>query len=295
MAIDLNQTLVSVFAARVARDGESNALLHRPGESFEFVTWNQLADDVVRTAAALAGIGVTPGDRVVQVSENRYEWIVVDLAIHALGAVHVAVHSTLTGGQIAYQIADCGATVVIVSCDSQAEMLASPADLLPSGLRYFSHDFCNVAMGGATVEQLGKIAGDVVYNAALLATAAARRKPDDLATILYTSGTTGEPKGVMLSHRNLASNALATLEAFPAVEDDLRLCWLPLSHIYARTSDCYTWLGGRGTLALAKSRETILADCQAVRPTLINGVPYFYDKICRHLTDSGKANEPGAQ
>jgi long-chain acyl-CoA synthetase len=111
---------------------------------------------------------------------------------------------------------------------------------------------------------------------------------------LYTSGTTGEPKGVMLSHRNLASNALATLQEFPVARDDVRLCWLPLSHIYARTSDYYTWLAGHGTLALAQSRETILADCQAVRPTLINGVPYFYDKVYRHLLESGKADEPRA-
>jgi long-chain acyl-CoA synthetase len=98
----------------------------------------------------------------------------------------------------------------------------------------------------------------------------------------------------MLSHRNLASNALATLAAFPQQDADVRLCWLPLSHIYARTSDLYTWIAGHGTLVLAKSRDTILADCQTVQPTLINGVPYFYDKVCRHLCDTGKADERGA-
>jgi long-chain acyl-CoA synthetase len=118
-------------------------------------------------------------------------------------------------------------------------------------------------------------------------------KPDDLATILYTSGTTGEPKGVMLSHRNLVSNAVATLEAFSMQADDLRLTWLPLSHIFARTCDLYGWIAAGSQLALAESRDTVLANCAELRPTLMNGVPYFFDKVRRVLCDKGLADVPG--
>ena len=118
--------------------------------------------------------------------------------------------------------------------------------------------------------------------------------PDDLATILYTSGTTGEPQGVMLTHRNLVFNAAASLMAFDPPPDELRLSWLPLSHIYARTADLYTWLTDGSQLALAESRETLLADCAAVRPTFLNGVPYFYEKVARRLAETGHADEPGA-
>ena len=90
-------------------------------------------------------------------------------------------------------------------------------------------------------------------------------QPDDLATILYTSGTTGEPKGVMLSHRNLVSNARATLAAFDHSPDDLRLSWLPLSHIFARTCDLYTWLASGSQLALAEGRDKVLANCRSLR------------------------------
>jgi long-chain acyl-CoA synthetase len=76
--------------------------------------------------------------------------------------------------------------------------------------------------------------------------------------------------------------------------DDLRLCWLPLSHIYARTSDLYTWIASGSLLGLAKNRDTILADCAMLHPTILHGVPYFYEKLCRTLTDQGKADEPGA-
>jgi long-chain acyl-CoA synthetase len=115
-----------------------------------------------------------------------------------------------------------------------------------------------------------------------------------LATILYTSGTTGEPKGVCLTHGNLVSNTFATLAMFTQYEDDMRLCFLPLSHIFARTCDLYTWIASGAQLALAENRETVIADAQAVHPTHISGVPYFYDRIFRALCDAGKAETPGA-
>jgi len=111
--------------------------------------------------------------------------------------------------------------------------------------------------------------------------------------IVWTSGTTGAPKGVMLTHGNLAFNTRSSLEAFEISADDLRLCWLPLSHIFARTADLYIWIASGSELALS-SRETVLADCQLLRPTAINGVPYFFDKLQRHLEQQGRAGEPGS-
>ena len=98
----------------------------------------------------------------------------------------------------------------------------------------------------------------------------------------------------MLSTATWSSTPLASLAAFDPPSDELRLSWLPLSHIYARTADLYTWLTHGSQLALAESRETLLADCAAVQPTFLNGVPYFYEKLARHLAESGRADEPGA-
>jgi long-chain acyl-CoA synthetase len=166
------------------------------------------------------------------------------------------------------------------------------------GLQVVSYDRCENLPGMPAVACLaeaidafrspaGKQAGLRLEQAALDNTT-----PDDLATILYTSGTTGEPKGVMLSQRNLVHNACATMSCFTVSPDDLRLTWLPLSHIFARTCDLYAWIAAGNQLALAESRETILANCAQLSPTLMNGVPYFFDKVMRRLVEKGAADQP---
>ncbi|HMP17233.1 MAG TPA: AMP-dependent synthetase/ligase [Gemmatales bacterium] len=109
---------------------------------------------------------------------------------------------------------------------------------------------------------------------------------------MYTSGTTGEPKGAMLSHNNLASNALMTAELIQVSPEDLRLTWLPFSHIFARTADLYGMYSCGHALALADSPETILENCAYYKPTLLNGVPYFYEKVMNKLLEA-KADAKG--
>jgi long-chain acyl-CoA synthetase len=292
----LEDTLVSMFCRRVAQDGDQPALHIKRGQKFELLTWNTIAADVRRTVAALVRLGVKPGDRIVQISENRYEWILLALAVHYARGIHVAVHSTLTGPQIAYQIIDCGAKLIVVSGPEQAHKLAEVAAQLPDDLRYVSFDACDEKIGSHAVARLAEIETQVTpaEGQTIEKLALENGRPEDLATILYTSGTTGEPKGVMLSHRNLTFNSHAVLESFTLDKSDLRLNWLPLSHIFARTSDFYMWIAGGGELALAQSRETVIADCQALHPTYLNGVPYFFDKVYRYLHDQGLADTPGA-
>ncbi|HKD37969.1 MAG TPA: AMP-dependent synthetase/ligase, partial [Pirellulales bacterium] len=294
-----------MFGARVRAQGNQPAIwLPKEDGAFRTLTWREVARDARRAALALVQLGVRPGDRVVQVSENRYEWIVVDLAVYLARGVHVAVHAALSGPQIAYQILDSGARLAIVSGSEQLAKLAAPQLGLPSDLRWITFDPVDSSQLDKTVPTLLSLldaladdhpAGNqaVAEESEDLESAARREtQPDDLATILYTSGTTGEPKGVMLSHRNLVSNARGSLAAFETSPDDLRLSWLPLSHIFARTCDLYTWIASGSQLALAENREKILANCQTLRPTLINGVPYFFDKVRRYVIAEGKAGDP---
>ena len=288
-------TLVALFADRVKASGPRTALLEKRGDSFAPITWNELDRRVHHTAVVFVdNLGVAPGDRVVQIAENRSDWFVTDMAILLARAVHVPLHATLAAEQLAAQIVDSGAKVVVLSGARQVATLAAVANSLPDDVRFYSHDACNESqdrIGPAHVEHLGPLIESANANAT---DECGEPDPHDMATILYTSGTTGEPKGVMLSHRNLLGNAVATLDVFAMHEDDLRLSFLPWSHIFARTCGLYTWIASGATLAIAESREQIVANCQELRPTLLNGVPYFFDKLLRALTEAGVAEEPGS-
>ncbi len=294
-------TLVELFSRRLAESGDSPALylppVDSPDAAWRPITWAALADRVFRTAAALKRLGVMPGDRVVQLSENRPQWIVADLAIQFAGGVHVPIHSTLAGPQVVEQVRDCGARLVLVSTASQAEKLGGDAALC-NVIDIWSYDpigdAVSDAIGGRTVRLLSESTGDVTGEVTDAEADDVRRAalstvgPNDIATLIYTSGTTGEPKGVMLTQRNLTTNALSALAMFDFAADDLRVGLLPLSHIYARTCDLYCWIGCGYQFALARSRETAVADCVALRPTGINAVPYFYEKVLRASQELGR-------
>ena len=293
-------TLVKLFSDCVERGGDRTAL-HLPTKEggFHSLNWKQLSHEVRRLAAGLRRAGVRPGDRVAQVSENRYEWILVDLAVHLARGVHVALHASLSGQQIAWQIADSGAKLVLLSTVEQVHKLAAVGESLPRGLHFFSYESHEVEIAGQSVlpftELMAAVGKETVQS--IMQEAIDQTKPADMATILYTSGTTGEAKGVMLSHANLASNALGSCAAFETTGDDIRLAWLPLSHIFARTCDLYTWLVRGSQLAVVEDREKIVASCGIIKPTLINGVPYFYDRVYRGLSQAGKLGPvtPGGQ
>lgn len=294
------ETLVSLLDETVANRGDQPALhLFREGQ-FHACDWYEVDRCAREYAAALVDLGIAPSDRVVQISENRHEWIWLDLGIHYAQAVHVALHASLAAKQLAEQIEDCEPSLIVFSNSQQAEKLLSVASRLPTNARVLSHDKNCPPVGSLPSFCLAELATQMgaedwsSIGREIKSKALANTTPDTLATILYTSGTTGEPKGVMLSHGNLASNALACAEVLGGDCEGLRLCWLPLSHIYARTSDFYTWLAVGSEMALARSRETLVADLALVRPTFVNGVPYFYDKLVRALQDGGKADEPGA-
>jgi long-chain acyl-CoA synthetase len=220
--------------------------------------------------------GLRRGELAIHVSVNRREWVLFDLACHLSGIVHVPLHASLSGGQLLEQIRHSGARHVFLGDDEQQRKLSAVDDTLQI-VRY--DDVGRTRPAPVTAGQLE--VGDV--------------RPDDVATILYTSGTTGEPKGVMLTQRNISSNAQATVECHGAVDEpETKLNILPLSHIFARTCDLYCWLVRGSVLAIAESRETVLDDLQAVRPTTVNAVPYFHDRLRRLLCEQGRDKTPGA-
>jgi long-chain acyl-CoA synthetase len=289
MDVRESRTLVELFARRVAESGNQVAL-HSPANGrYVGRTWHQISNDVARWVNALRRVGASHLSPLIQISENRYEWIVSDLAAHFSSTVHVAVHATLSGPQMAFQILDTDARIVLISSAAIAEELNKAQVEWPGEVRFFSYEEVKCRIGNHRVQSWRDFIEQNDHSSfeSIAAEVVGYIQPDDLATILYSSGTTGEPKGVMLSHWNLASNAIATDGLFLPGESNVKLCWLPLSHIFARTADLYCWMVRGSELVLAENRETILANCQQFRPTIINGVPYFFDKVHRHVVSQG--------
>jgi long-chain acyl-CoA synthetase len=288
-------TIIELLCRRIEASGDEPALGVKRDGQYHWLTWFEVAEQVSQAVAALVELGVQPGDRVVQVSENRHEWVIADFAIQMAGAIHVPIHPTLAGPQIAWQVRHSGASVAFVSGPEQVVKLHQCNTDVPANVRWISYDACDEQPGGQNISRLADLVAGADPKRGQSAACTARQvaKASDLATILYTSGTTGEPKGVMLSQGNLASNACSTIGAFGHETDQVRLNFLPLSHIFARTCDLYAWLVEGSRLALAQSRETVLADCGLVHPTCLNGVPYFYDKIYRGLCAKDVQDQPG--
>jgi long-chain acyl-CoA synthetase len=286
--------LSSLFLDRVMTRGEAAAL--HTMENNETVTrsWTEIGNDVFRLTAALFDLGVEPGDRVAHCSPNRYEWVITDLALYCLGAVHVPIHSTLSARQTADQILHSEPKLVIISGDDVLAPLARLASELPAHVTWASYNKTRTRWP-APIERLATLAAQATAaeGVEIAKRVAADTDPDALTTILYTSGTTGEPKGIMLCQRNLLSNANAVVNTFDDDSVEVRLNFLPLSHIYARTCDLYTWLVRGSELALTQSRDTIIDDCKRFQPTVVNGVPFFYERVRQKLMEAGKAETPG--
>jgi len=236
-------------------------------------------------AAVLAGWGVGKGDRVAILSENRWEWPVTDFAVLALGAVDVPLYLTLTAEQVGYMLRDSGAKVAVVSNQEQFDKLALAGELPAleqvvvmdseptSQNRDMGHPFQTRSFSSLMEGAAGMRERDEPFDARVREV-----KPDDLATIIYTSGTTGEPKGVMLTHGNLASNISVTTKPFGFNETDTCISFLPLSHVTARHLD-YALMCDETTLAYCPKFDQIRDAMQAVKPTIFVAVPRVYEKI----------------
>ena len=262
--------------------GPNSALRFKRFGRYQELTWSEYRRQADGAAAGLMARGILPGDRVALLSENRVEWLVSDHAILSAGAVNVPLHAPLSVPQVAYQLGHSGARAVIVSNQQQADKVLAALDSLPK------LEFLVAFDGVAVPDRLQPVTWQgLVHRGWQAGTAAiravARREAllntDSLATIIYTSGTTGNPKGVMLTHGNLLSNAAATHAVSDMDPTDLLLSWLPYSHIYARTVDHYMTTLGGVVVALAESIDTLVTNLSEVQPTRITAVPRFYEKV----------------
>jgi long-chain acyl-CoA synthetase len=280
-------TLTKLFFDAIDRYAKPDALQYKANGAWHSISHKTVEERARRVALGLAALGVRRGDRVAILSENRPEWAMADYGCLTAALTSVPIYPTLPAEQIPHILTDSGAAALFVSTAAQAEKIASVRQQLPA-LRHII-SFTTPAPAGATTtfdDLLARGQADETPE-----TVAAWRRgalsvaPDDLATIIYTSGTTGAPKGVMLTHDNIASNVMASRTKIPFGGNDLELSFLPLSHIFQRMFDYLAWATGT-TIAYAESIDAVSANMGEVRPTLMCAVPRFYEKVYARVIEN---------
>ena len=279
MAQNTPITTINDLFRRVAAAANPRAILWQD----EFGQWQPISSDQIyqrvrALAQAFLGWGAQKGDRIALISENRWEWAVTDFATLAIGAADVPIYPTLTGEQEAALLHDAGCRIAVVSTRQQFDKLNAVRDQTKLE-RILMMDTAAVPEGAISFSEV--LAGadalgserDPIFDA-LVRTV----EPKDLATLIYTSGTTGEPKGVALTHANIAANQNYAPVGFHFDETDALISFLPLSHVTARALDYIMYTFGV-QVAYCSKFDKLPQAMREIRPTVFVGVPRVFEKI----------------
>ncbi|GAB5408178.1 MAG: AMP-dependent synthetase/ligase [Balneolaceae bacterium] len=275
--------------------GNHKAAFHHkldPKGSYEPVYWDQVSDDVNSIAAYMFEQGIEHGDRVGILSENRYEWAVVDLAIQLLGAINVSLYTTLPPNQCEYILQDSDSKLFFVSTgiqlkkaievfDNCEELKQIVAFDTPKVAKFAEHD--HVSIYEDILEEGAKLYPK--YEEAIQKRSA-KVKPEDVSTLIYTSGTTGRPKGAMLTHNNIVSNVKAATQHIYWDDKDRSLSFLPLCHSFERTGGYYAIISCGAEIYYAESVDTVSKNMPEVKPTIMISVPRLFEKIYNLIVKS---------
>jgi long-chain acyl-CoA synthetase len=282
------------LTAKFARDPRP-VLMHKINGRYEGISYEELRRRVFQLANGLAAIGLKRGDRVAIISENRPEWVISDQAIVALGAVDVPIYPTMTAKQNEFIFNDAGVRFAIVSNQFQLNKVLKIIDDVKTLERVIVINERGAIADKMTIpfskvmEMGGKFARD---NPDYVNASIKMVRPEDLLTLIYTSGTTGNPKGVMLTHGNLASNMINAAQCIQIQPGDRLLSFLPLSHSFERMAGYYTGLACGATIAYAESIETVRENMSEVQPTIVPTVPRLFERIHSRIIKQVESEPP---
>jgi long-chain acyl-CoA synthetase len=260
------RTTVDTFVTQARRLGDRPLLHFHQDGGWRSLSWAEAHSRVAAVAAALVAEGVRPGDRVALISENRYEWILADFGIQVAGAVTVPVFPSLLTPAVRAIVDDSGAVAGIAGTEDLASRLMGPPAL--RRVVTFEPDVHHWFRRAPLPEEVAE-----------LERRAAELDRDDPATIVYTSGTTGDGKGVVLTHRNIVEMAASDLTAFRIGPDDVMLSVLPYAHVLERMSLVFNAITAGAQIWVSAGLDHLGEEIGEVRPTLMIGVPRIFEKV----------------
>jgi long-chain acyl-CoA synthetase len=279
-------SLAAMFFAEAAQRGDAPFLWAKRNGVYSAISWQEAARQASALSRGLRDLGILRGDRVALIAENRPEWMVADLAIMAAGAITVPAYTTNTIEDHRHILSNSGARAVIVSTPALTQRVMPAADQItdiesiitiePLLAGQLSHAEIHlwddiVARGAALPDDVAEMVGK-----------AAR---DDIACLIYTSGTGGVPKGVMLTHANILANCQGAHELLKAygLGDEVFLCFLPLSHSYEHTAGMMFPISLGAQIYFAEGADTLAANMIEARPTIMTAVPRLYETLHQRI------------
>ena len=280
ISVEAAGTLDGLFRERVKRTPEGVAYrdYNQQHANWRDYTWAQIDHQVARWQSALEKEGLQAGDRVGVMLRNSPEWVIFDQAALGLGLVVVPLYTQDRPDNVAYIVNDSGCKVLLFGTNEQWAAFKDVRDQLGGLVRILIVESVVQPIAGAADEPRLKSIEQWLPDQGA-ATRHLARSGDELATIVYTSGTTGKPKGVMLSHNNILTNAYAALQLLTVRPDDSFLSFLPLSHTFERTCGYYLTIMCGATVSYARGIPQLGEDLQTLRPTMLISVPRIYERI----------------
>ena len=276
-------TLGGLLRERTRRTPDNIAYryFNRETKSWEEITWQQTANRVAQIQAALAGDGLQPGDRVAIMLRNCPEWVQFEQAALGLGLIVVPLYTNDRVDNIAYVLQDAGIKVLLLEGQQDLNSLSSISSQIGGLVRVLTLESCNNTANYSRLLAFNSWVENSIqtYENQQPELQTYRAERNDLATIVYTSGTTGRPKGVMLSHHNILFNAFKGIDRINVYREDLFLSFLPLSHMLERTAGYYIPMMSGATVAFARSVQDLADDLVTIQPTVLISVPRIYERV----------------
>jgi long-chain acyl-CoA synthetase len=285
-------TVAQQFLDRVQKTPSRDAYAYPSGSGWTKVTWKEVADRVERMAAGLAALGIEPEQRVALASSTRYEWVLADLAVMCAGAATTTVYPSTGAADVAYIVSDSQSRVVFAEDDAQLGKLREKRGELPDVVKVVLFDGTGDDDWVITLDELEKLGSEHLEKEPdVVAKHVAAIGPDSLATLVYTSGTTGQPKGVRLLHSSWTYVAAAIDAVHILDEDDVQFLWLPLAHVFGKVLlgvpiqiGFVTYIDGQV--------DKIVPNLADVRPTFMGAVPRIFEKAYGAVTTMMQKGRP---